>query len=173
MTQIIFLYITREFFFNILHTMNCFVTYSKSCKHLSLSLSSISTFTPLFIPSFSHFHSFSLPHPTQCHSLFLSEILHPEGRPRGPESHSIQTSPVHTNLRVQRVGLGSQKNIQALQHRGWASEPKTSPVKQSGWWAEISSHKPCDNRRWPGELKQVHTSPMIQRTGPGSQGKWT
>ena len=148
MTQIIFLYITREFFFNILHTMNCFVTYSKSCKHLSLSLSSISTFTPLFIPLFSHFHSFSLPHPTQCHSLFLSEILHPVGRPRGPrESQHTNLSSAHKPHGTEG-SLGSQKkNAQALQHRGQAQGAKTS------------AHKHCHTEGRPGEMREMHTSP--------------
>ena len=37
-----------------------------------------------------------------------------------------------SKLQVQRVGLGSRKNTQAQQHRGWASEPQVhkSPMKQ-------------------------------------------
>ena len=164
MTQIIFLYITREFFFNILHTMNCFVTYSKSCKHLSLSLSSISTFTPLFIPSFSHFHSFSLPHPTQCHSLFLSEILHPEGRPRGPESHSIQTSPVHTSLMAQRAAQGAKRRThKPCNTEGRPGEPRQVHTslqhRQQAQGAKTSAHKHCHTEGRPGEMREMHTSP--------------
>ena len=132
-------------FFNILHTMYCFVTYSKSCKHRSLSLSPISTFASLFIPLFSHFHSFSLPHSTQCPSLFLFEILHQEGGPRGPrESQHTNLSSAHKPHGTEGSPGSQKKNAQALQHRGQA------------WGAETSAHKPA-----------------TQRAGPGSQDKCT
>ena len=38
----------QRIFFNILHTMNCFVTYSKSCKHLSLSFSHFYLYLPFY-----------------------------------------------------------------------------------------------------------------------------
>lgn len=125
MTQIIFLHITREFFSTSLHTMNCFVTYSKSCTHLSLSFSHF-IFTSLFIPLFSHFHSFSLPTPTQ-YPPFLWNTS-PRGWAQGAQRGIAYKPPVHTTLMAQR------------------------PAQE----AKRRTHKPCNIERRPEELRQVH-----------------
>jgi len=163
MTQIIFLYITREFFFNILHTMNCFVTYSKSCKHLSLFLPFLplppflSLRSPTFIPS-------PFPTPLSVIPFFSLKYFIQRAGPGGPESHSIQTSPVHTSLMAQKAAQGAKRRThKPCNTEGRPGEPRQVHTslqhRQQAQGAKTSAHKHCHTEGRPGEMREMHTSP--------------
>ena len=80
------------------------------------------------------------------------------------------------------ANLGSTHNPLSAQLKEWKITPRTesagsetkqvhiNPATQSACvGAKISAHKEAKGR--PGEPKQVHTSPTMQREGPGSRDK--
>ena len=96
----------------------------------------------------------------------LTTVAPTRGQARGTER-----SPQKTCSAKGRPGVLRQTE------RGAAYRPlqHTQPSEEqwAGWGSRKKNTQASQYRGWAGELKQVHTSPMIQRAGPGSQDKWT